>query len=173
VYGLTVLTPILDGEQQALAEHLDALPGGAASPLARVPGTHFARWVVIGDVIYEGGGQRRHDHLASPRLLFTTNFDGRLDAYLEGMRTGLGEEADAIWGRCRGYPGRADATTFAAWFVAHQVDSSLFFSAYGEQTVGDVHVNLERRRRLIEFALHAQGLEPDALQAHFQERFPS
>jgi hypothetical protein len=172
VYALTVLAPILDDEHQALAAYLAALPGGAASPLARVPGTHFARWVVIDDVIFEGDGQRRRDHLSSPRLLFTTNFDGRLDAYLEGIRTGLGDHADAIWGRCRGYPGQADATAFARWLLAHQIDTSLFFSAYGERTVGEVHASLELRSRLISFAIHAQGLEPETLRAEFVERFP-
>lgn len=170
-YSLTVLTPILDGQQDALAQHLDALPGGEDSPLARVPGTHFARWVVIRDVVYEGAGQRR-DHLRAPRLLFTSNFDGSLEPYLEAMRIGLGEDADGIWSHCRGYPGRHDADAFAAWLRAHQLHSVLFFAAYGDQTVSEVHANLELRARLIQFALDAQQLPPHDLQAGFRERFP-
>jgi hypothetical protein len=170
-YSLTVLVPVREGREAALAAHLDGLEQGAGSPLARVPGTHFARWVLIDDVVYEGGGQRR-DHLRRRRLLFTSNFDGPLAAYLEGLRTGLGEDADAIWNHCAGYPGRQDAVAFAAWLTAHQIDSVLFFAAYGEQTVGEVHANLELRSRLMDFALHAQGLEPAALQAGFRERFP-
>ena len=46
-YALTVVTPILDGHVQELTEHLEALPEGPGSPLARVPGTHLARWVVM------------------------------------------------------------------------------------------------------------------------------
>jgi hypothetical protein len=170
-YSLTVLTPIRDGREAQLAAHLDGLEQGAGSPLASVPGTHFARWVIIDDVVYEGHGQRR-DHLRAQRLLFTSNFDGPLDAYLQGMRTGLGEGADAIWSHCKGYPGSQDAVAFAAWLTAHQVDSVLFFAAYGEQTVGEVHANLELRSRLIDFALRAQGLPPEELAAGFRERFP-
>lgn len=54
VYSLTTLTPVLAGHMDALAGHLDTLPGREGSPLARVPGTHFARWVMVDDVIYEG-----------------------------------------------------------------------------------------------------------------------
>ena len=144
-YSLTVLTPILDDEVSALAAHLDTFGPEDASPLARVAGTHFARWVIIEDVVYQGGRQRR-DALKASRLLFTSNFDGPLDAYLEGMRNDLGDDADAVWGHCAGYPGRADPAAFAAYFRAHQVESALFFGAYGDQTVAQVQANLALAR---------------------------
>jgi hypothetical protein len=171
-YGLTVLTPILDDRVSALAAHLDTFGPEDASPLARVAGTHFARWVILEDVVYEGGGQRR-DALKASRLLFTSNFDGSLDDYLEAMRGDLGEDADAVWGHCAGYPGRADAPAFAAYFRNHQVESALFFGAYGDQTVAQVRDNLARRTRLIEFALAAQALAPAELQARFRAEFPA
>ena len=171
-YGLTVLTPILEGRVSALAAHLDTFGPEDASPLARVAGTHFARWVIIEDVVYEGGRQRR-DALMASRLLFTSNFDGPLDAYLEAMRRDLGEDADAVWSHCAGYPGRADAAAFAAYFRRHQVESALFFGAYGDQTVAEVRDNLARRTQLIEFAMAAQGLPAAELQARFQAAFPA
>jgi hypothetical protein len=170
-YSLTVLTPILDGHGEDLAGHLASLPDGAGSPLARVPGTHFARWVVIDQLVYEGGGQRR-DSLKAARLLFTSNFDGSRDAYLEAVRTEMGDEADAIWSHCAGYPGRSDGHPFAAWFRSHQVDSALFFAAYGDQSVERVKANLDLRTRLAKFALAAQGLPPEELKAGFQAEFP-
>ena len=169
-YALTVLTPVLPERVNALAAHLDALGSGDRSPLVRVPGTHLARWVIIDNVVYEGPPQAR-ENLAAPRLLFTSNFDGSLDPYLEVLRTGLGEDADAIWGHCPGYPGRAEPRAWAGWFRAHQVDSALFFAAYGDQTVGEVRANLELRSRLMRFALEAQGLAPEQLQARFQTEF--
>ena len=171
-YGLTVLTPILTDRVTVLAAHLDTFGPEAASPLARVAGTHFARWVILDDVVYQGGRQRR-DHLKASRLLFTSNFDGPLDAYLEAMRTGLGEDADAVWGHCAGYPGRADAPAFAAYFRNHQVESALFFGAYADRTVDQVRADVAARTRLIEFAMAAQGLPPAELQARFQAEFPA
>jgi hypothetical protein len=171
-YALTVLTPIEHGREQALAEYLDALGDGEASPLTRVPGTHLARWVVIGQVKQQTG-QRRRDALKAPRLLFTSNFDGSLDTYLEALRTGLAGDADAIWGNCTGYPGHQDAAGFSAWIRAHQIEAALFFGAYGEQTVGEVHANVSKRTALIDFALDTRGLDAAVLKAQFVERFPA
>lgn len=170
-YSLTVLTPILDGHETHLSQYLNALPSGDASPLAGVVGTHFARWVVIDDVIYQGPDQGDRDHLEHPRLLFTSNFDGDLDPYLEALRTGLGDSADTIWGHCIGYPGRADADAFARYIRHHQIDSSLFFAAYGDRTVQDVKRSLAARTKLIEFALRAQGLGARQLKEAFLEEF--
>ena len=170
-YALSVLTPILDGHADELRAHLEGLEEGAASPLARVPGTHIARWVVIDDVIYQGAGQRKRDTL-TPRLLFSSNFDGEVGAYLEGLRTGMAGDADAIWSHCRGYPGHADGPAFAAWMHAHVLEAALFFAAYGGMTVDQVNSNLERRRRLLDLVLDGQGLPPAELKARFMEAFP-
>jgi hypothetical protein len=169
--ALTLLAPVDPGRASDLTAHLDGLPGGADSPLARVHGTHFARWVVLDQLVYQGPPQRR-DTWKAPRLLFTTNFDGPLDAYLEALRTGLGADGDAIFGHCTAYPGSTDAQRWRAWLNARTVPSALFFAAYGDQTVSEVKANLDLRARLIAFALDAQGLEPAQLQARFKEAFP-
>jgi hypothetical protein len=171
-YSLTVLAPILPGKSSELAAYLDRLQSGDASPLAQVPSTHFARWLVMDALVYEGGRQRP-DHWSGPRLLFTSNFDGPLDRYLERLRTGLDDTADAIWGHCIGYPGHHDAGAFMAWMRAHQLTSSLFFAAYGSQTVEDVLRNLELRQSLTAFAVDAQGLPDAELQAAFLRTFPA
>jgi hypothetical protein len=170
-HALTVLTPVLRGHESDLASYLDALPSGDGSPLARVPGTHFARWVLIENVVYEGGGQQR-DTLSAPRLLFTSNHDGPPDPYLEALAHSMPAEADAIWGHCMGYPGSGDAPAFAAWMRAHQIENALFFSAYGDQTLEQVRANLATRARVIEFALGAQGLATAELEQEFRKAFP-
>jgi hypothetical protein len=170
--ALTVLAPVEPGRASALAAVLDALPGDDDGPLARVPGTHFARWVLVDQLVYQGRPQRR-DAWKAPRLLFTSNYDGPLTAYLDGLRTGLAADGDAIFGHCSGYPGSADAPAWTAWLRARAVPSSLFFAAYGDQTVEQVRRHLDLRARLIAFALEAQGLEPAALQGAFREAFPS
>jgi hypothetical protein len=170
-YALSVLTPIRDGQEGPLTEHLESLGEGDASPLARVPGTHIARWVVIGDVIYQGAGQRKRDRL-TPRLLFSSNHDGDVGAYFESLRTGMGEEADAIWSHCRGYPGHADGPAFAAWMRAHMLEAALFFAAYGGLTVEQVQSNLDRRRRLLDLVIEGQRLPPADLKTRFMEAFP-
>lgn len=170
-YGLTVLAPIVEQRESSLARLLDSLEGGAESPLARVTGTHFARWALIGDVVYEGSGKR--DHLSTGRLLFTSNFDGKVEPYIEALRTGLGPMADSIWGHCQGYPGSADPRAFFAYIRAHQVESSLFFAAYGERTVEEVKTSLQARHQVIDFAMRAQGMNASELKSAFEGAFPA
>jgi hypothetical protein len=172
-YSLTVLTPIIDGHEPELAHYLNGLQSGDQSPLAGVHGTHFARWVIIDDVTYEGPDQGEREHLKHSRLLFTSNFDGQLDPYLDALRTGLGASADAIWRHCIGYPGTEDAGAFSDYLRRHQIDSSLFFAAYGDRTVEDVKSSLARRTRFIDFALRAQGLAASELKTAFLQEFSS
>ena len=170
-YALSVLTPILPGHEDALVAHLEALGEGDASPLARVPGTHIARWVVIPDVIHQGAGQRKRDTL-TPRLLFSSNHDGDVGAYLEGLRTGMGADADAVWSHCRGYPGHDDGPGFAAWMRAHMLEAALFFAAYGGMTVEQVLANLDRRRKLLDLVMASQGARGADLKTRFMDAFP-
>jgi hypothetical protein len=171
IYGLTVLTPIAAGRETGLARYLHGLEGGDASPFARLPGTHFARWVLIGDVVYNGSGA--HDHLSAGRLLFTSNFDGPPEPYLETLRTAAADVADAIWGCCDGYPGSGDAAAFAGYLRRHQVESALFFAAYGDRTVADVRQSLASRAALMAFALDTQGHSAAELKAAFLESLPA
>jgi hypothetical protein len=172
-YSLTVITPIVNGRESHLVRYLDGLQSGHQSPLAGVRGTHFARWVVMDDVIYEGPDEGEREHLKHARLLFTSNFDGELDPYLEALRTGLSDSADTIWGNCIGYPGSGEARAFADYMRHHQIDSSLFFAAYGDRTVEEVKRSLALRIKLVEFALRAQGMPASELKAAFLQEFPS
>jgi hypothetical protein len=171
-YSLTVMAPIVSEKVSPLVNYLDGLGSGDKSPLAKVDHTHFARWVVMDAPVYEGGRQR-HDSWSAPRLLFTSNFDGDLDRYLERLRVGLGEEADKIWGHCKDYPGAGNAAEFAAWIKRNQVDSSLFYAAYGDMTVEEVRDNLVLRSRLTQFAGANQGKAPAELKAAFLREFCS
>lgn len=169
--ALTVLTPIVDGRESSLARCLEGLNDGRESPLARVPGTHLARWVIIGDVVYEGASQRRVDHLAHGRLLFTSNFDGAPGPYLERLRASIGDVADAVWQHCAGYPGHENGEAFAAYLRAHQLDCSLFYAAYGGRTVDEVTRSLATRRAVVDFALRAQSMGNGELQEAFLRTF--
>ena len=65
----------------------------------------------------------------------------RLDTYLEALRTGLGADGDTIFGHCTQYPGSANAQAWSDWLLARGVPSALFFAAYGDQTVAEIHAD--------------------------------
>src|SRR5437868_13776254 len=90
VYGLTILSPIIDDEKTTpshdlqIRKYLAALPTGPESPFAQAPGTHLARLVVMDDVVFVGY-PAVEEHLHSKYLVFESNCDGDLEPYLIGL----------------------------------------------------------------------------------------
>ncbi len=169
-HGLIALAPILPGREGAVRAALDRLPSGADSPFARSGATHFARWVIINRLMYAGPPQPR-DTLRSPYLLFTSHYDGALDAYLDELCARLPTELDALYRHCVGYPGVRDRRAFAAWLRRGQVAPSFYFGAYADASLGQVLTALDLRERLRAFALATQGLDAAALQAAYRRTF--
>jgi hypothetical protein len=166
-HALTVLTPIEDGAEDDLRRYLEGLRA-SGSPLARLPRTHFGRWVIVADFVPDG--ERDPDHLASPYLLFTACFDGALDSYLDELCEALSAEAPAIWGRCRGAPQPPTGAALKAYLRAHHAKTGFFVAAYPQATAGQVRAALEQRQDVIAFARSAQGMDPAQLQAAFLEQ---
>src|SRR5580698_6743125 len=129
VYGLTILSPILDDEKATpsndlqIRAYLATLPTGEESPFAQVAGTHLCRLVVMDDVVYVGM-PACEEHLQSKYLIFESNLDAAdeagLDIYLLGLAHHIPEHLDAIWSHCAGYPGSSDGPAFVAYMRACQ-----------------------------------------------------
>src|SRR5262245_38902703 len=103
-YSLVLITPVAPGEEVALRTYLERLP---ASPFDGLDGTHFARLAMIDQLNHEGPGRRRQV-LSRQYLLFAVVFDagrGRrpVQPYLAALIRHLGEDFEAIWGRCEAY----------------------------------------------------------------------
>jgi len=168
-YSLLALTPIRAGQEDALRAYLEALPRDD-SPLARLPRTHMARWLVVPDMPVPPG-LRLHDPLGGPYLLFTSAFDGDLDSYLDELAERLAPEAPEIWGRCIGCPQPAQGAALKAYIGRNQIDCGFAFAAYGEASVARIRTALDKRERLIDFVIRAQELQPAQRRAAFLEEF--
>jgi hypothetical protein len=170
-YALTLLTRIVRGREDALTAALAALPKGPDSPLAALPGTHFARFVIVPDLIARSGTATPGE--AETRyLLFSACFDGELDPYLWAICDCIPETADRIWGACDRYPGSADWAAFARWAEANQVHTNAFAGGYLDAPLEDVGEALCQREWLRDFALRARGMDPTELQTAFREGYP-
>jgi hypothetical protein len=169
-YALTVFTPIIAGHEDELRAHIDNLPVGPDSPLARLDRLHLARIQIFDELVYQGAPQKP-DRLSSKHLLFTSTFDGELDPYLDDICETIGPEADRWWGHCAGYPGTADRTAFRRYIRRHKVDTSLVAAAFHDATVQQVRESLELRERVAAFAADAQGLDAATLRERFRETF--
>ncbi|WP_261556957.1 hypothetical protein [Frankia tisae] len=170
-FALMTASPVLGGRAPTLRTYLRRLPTGEKSPLARLGTTHFARWLVIDDLVYQGPPQVR-EHLKSSYLIFVSNFDGPLGSYIDAIARLMPVEADAIWGHCVGYPGAADPTAFAGFVQRNQIDTTFFVSAYPDASVAQVRESLRARERFTNFAVSVQGTDPAALRRAFTARFP-
>jgi hypothetical protein len=150
--ALTVITPIARGEEAALREYLESLPR-RDGPLARLRGTHLGRWVIVTELDLE--------ELEQQYLVFTSNFDGPLEPYLDALCRL--PEAREIWGHT--------GEDLKAYLLQHRVKSGVFFPAYPDATLDDVRRSLDRRERLIDFAVSSQGMDAAALQSAFDAEF--
>src|SRR5205823_5567709 len=123
-------------------------------------------WVVVDDVPDEGYPSTE-DHLRSAYLLFTSNFDGGLDAYLDAMLDRMPEEVDALWGHCVGYPGVRDRQRFHAYMKRCQLETTFFFPAYPQATLPQVRDALARQRAFVDLFAANQGKPAAEIQRHF------
>jgi hypothetical protein len=162
-YALTVLTPIVPGEEQGLRDYLEGLPRDTGSPLAKLAGTHFGRWVILTQMVDDGEAKPGPDDLGCEYLIFTSNFDGPLHAYLDELCERLAPEAHEIWGRCIGCPASASGPELKRYLLHNQINTGFFVSAYPQATVAKVKQALKTRERVIGLAVRSQGMEPTEL----------
>jgi hypothetical protein len=172
-YFLTALIPISTGTlvekdgqrfapiqsvRKALATLPTALQTPASqatrlnSPFSRNTSTHFARFVVVEDVMYNGRDPENaikasidgtnpvlsqpQDLLSFPYLLFVADFDaksgeiGELTAYLEELWGTMKEELCDVFGHCVGFEKVKDGAGFAAYVEKGQIETTMSFNDY-------------------------------------------
>jgi hypothetical protein len=161
-YALTVLTPILPGQEHPLRAYLEGL-SRQDSPLARLPRVHFGRWVILED-FHNEREQPKKEGLGSRYLLFTTCSDGSLDDHLDELCRELAPEAREIWGRCAGSPDPPEGEALKRYLTHNQLKTGFFAAAYPQATVQDVQRSLDLRQRMIDLAVRTQGMDAAQLQ---------
>ncbi len=172
VYGLTILSPIIDDGRATpshdlqIRKYLATMPTGQDSPFALAPGTHLARLVVMDDVIFVGV-PAIEEHLHSKYLVFESNFDGDLDSYLRGLARTVPQYLDTVWSHCVGYPGAESPDAFIAYMKACQIETTLYFAAINDKTVSESLRALQTQRAVADFIAEHQGMEPARLQSEF------
>jgi hypothetical protein len=139
---LTALTPIIPGRraqlQQVLATLRERIASGGPTPLEDIGTVHFARWVVLPDD--QDGGQ----------LLFTSNFDGPWDDYIEDFAAQSARSFDAIYSNCVGWPeqGAREVEAFKAYIREHEIPADVYYRAYPMATVQQVKAALKLKDAL-------------------------
>ncbi len=119
------------------------------SPFARCTKTHFARIVVLDDVVYNGRMPKNTliegdttvfqpvDTLPTPYLFFTADFDApqgtqaELRDWLRGVWTKMRTDLDPVFEHCFEYASKVrDADSFADYMIAHRLETTMPFNDY-------------------------------------------
>lgn len=132
-YAFLAMMPIYPDQVEALQTFLRYLD---PSPFGKLPRTHFARFVVIEDFHNDKTWGQKEEHMDVPYLIFSSNFDGDLDSYLDEF-CALDEALPILW-HCIGFPKPATPGAMKAYLKHNQIDTGLFYAAYGDATVGQV-----------------------------------
>lgn len=113
----TVIFPLKPGGAERLREVIfKDLHFTAAEKLSTL---HEARLVIIDN---------------DTRLLFASTFDGTWDQYIDDFGSELGQNLDALFQDCEGYPGLASPEV-KDYVLKYQVEAGAFYTAYPEATV--------------------------------------
>jgi len=169
-YALTVLCPIRGGVQShtaPLQQQLQTLQVNEQSPMAKVPNTYLCRFWVLSDVPYQGKPGFL-DHLKSDYLVFSSNFYGELDPYLEGMWKALETGIRVILSHCVDGDSVSDAESFIEYIKRCQVATTFFFNGSTDEPLAQQLKNLYLKQEFSKFAFENQGKSASDLQAAFR-----
>ncbi|MCU1617632.1 MAG: dyp-type peroxidase [Frankiales bacterium] len=164
----TILTPVRPGATRSLTGVLERLAAADVAVLDRLPGVHFARWVLLDELA--GRSSAAGQQLRMHYLLFTVTVDGTSDRFIEVLRTRLGPVTDEIWGHCINYPGHWRTLEFHRYMQHNSIPVSQRFTAY-HATVEQVRAALCLRDQHITFALEAQQMDDKELLDSFRDTF--
>jgi len=109
--------------------------------LGGIASIHFARWVPL-----DGGD----------RLLFLSDYDGSWESYLAEFVDRASAGLSSIWSNTVGFPetwllvfkGARDEERFKKWTRDKQIETPIWYSAYPERTVANIHNDLRMSQLL-------------------------
>jgi hypothetical protein len=175
-YALTVLCPIklgTPGTPDGMSDltyadlirfELQKLRVNEESPMARVPNAYLSRLWVLDDLPYQGHPAVL-EHLKSKYLVFSANFHGDLDAFLEGMCANLQPEMGAP--NLRRFQRVRQEFPFI-YIKKCQVTTTFFFNGSTDESLAEQLKSLYLKQELSTFAFENQGASASDLQAAFK-----
>jgi len=127
-------------------------------PFAKLTTVHFLRILVhqpspSSDApipVYDGKPQV-HGPPIPPKLLFSTDYDGTLDAHIDELLREAGPGLDQVFSHCEGWPGVADPRAVHGFFLLNRVESNTFYTGTMKRSVDQIHREALLRDRVEEF----------------------
>jgi hypothetical protein len=168
-YQLTSILAAKKGLEATLTARLSELSAADPSPFARLPATHYVRLAPFDQLGADVPGEEVED-LGGTYLLVSLIFDGDPDRYLAALARVCRPEVEAIFGCCEGWPGPRDLAAFADWIRRHERAPLHRFGAL-PASAPHIRSALEKRQRLIAFAVDTQDLPAAELHEAYLKQF--
>jgi hypothetical protein len=145
---------------------LPRTPFGRSEELLQLSFIQSARWSVITG-LPDNGGEQVPERLRYDYLLFESNFNGSLEAYIEAFAQVVPGRMKLIWNSSFGFPQPRPVRPFLSYITRNDYGADHFFSAYPNASNTEVLAAL--RARDLVTALYSQA---DAVTAQeFRDRY--
>jgi hypothetical protein len=119
----TGITKIKEGHAPALRQTLQKVSEERAGAIGKLGTIHFVRWAMFDN---------------DTRLLFATTFDGDIEDYMRDFAEKSPGGVNAIWSHCEGFPGAEDFPKLRDYILAHEIETTGFYTAYPDLTVNSI-----------------------------------
>jgi hypothetical protein len=139
---------------------------GAPSPFAKVTGTHFARWALVGRLPGRDGKPLPE---GPEYLLMCADHDPPLKVWAHALCEQGGVALGSVMSHCTGWPGIDSPDAVSAFLAARNAAPGFTVSTYGQATVPEIRDALSLRARLRALAVATPGLSESELRAQWQQ----
>lgn len=137
-------------------------------PLVELSFIHFAHWSLVRRMPPAARGPRARD-LAHPYLLFQTNFNDDLDAYIDAFSLVVPWRMRAMWQGVFRFPGPRPVDRFLSFIRERTTPTQYYYCAYPEASSTMVASALELSAHHRRFVAEAAELDDAAFSARYAE----
>jgi hypothetical protein len=124
---------------------------------------HFGRWAIVKRNQWPDYGQGRQK-LQNDYLLFSSNFNGTWDQYLDAFSDGIPTGVDLYWISSTKFPHSIPSTPFKDYIRVNQVDTDYYYNATPGAAQTDITAALRVRRAIRALAHQDDSLTPEEFQ---------
>jgi len=170
-YGMTVITPMspaMSWINRWIFRATRAIPS-TLSGLIGLKFIHFARWVIIPRDGWPDLGQGKQK-LTQDCMLFTSNFNGTWDQYIDAFSDGLPTGLDLFWYKNFKYPGSLPVTPFKNYIRANQIDTDYYYNATPGIAYRGLTAALRVRKAMLELEKDYHNLSPELFLEAYHKR---
>jgi len=136
-------------------------------PLLQLAFIHFAHWSLV-TRMPQSAPWRRGKRLTYPYVLFQSNFNDDLDAYIDAFALAVPERVWGMWGGVLRFPGPSPLKVFLQYIKPRISEDAYYYCAYPDASSSMITAALELERRVERFDEEAERLGDEGFLKRYQ-----